>query len=110
MDKQGRQEHEGSVQNVPRWLSLSQAFLPLNSKQKPLVLTFRVGELYSEPRMTSPRLARHISGQEVIYKLLSLYSDGAIKMIHEHLQLIFGVFLLFRHEEECRVRSINLWQ
>lgn len=60
--------------------------------------------------MTSPRLAHRISGQEVIYKLFSLNSDGAIKMIHEHLYLIFGVFLLFGHEEECRVRSVNSWQ
>lgn len=56
MDKQGRQEHRGPVQNVPRWLSLSQASLSLNSERKPLVLIFRVGKLYAELRMTSPSL------------------------------------------------------
>lgn len=34
MDKQGWQVHEGPIQNVPRWLSLSQVFLSLHSKQK----------------------------------------------------------------------------
>ena len=56
--------------------------------------------------MTSPQLAHHICGQEVIYKLPSLYRDGAIQMIHDHLHLIFGVFLLFSDGGECWVRSI----
>lgn len=101
MDKQGQQEHQGLAPKVPRWTSLSQAFLSLKSKKEALVLIIRAGKLHTERRMPSPWLAHQISEQEVIYKLPSVHRDGTKEMICEHQHLTFGVFLLFSNEGEC---------